>query len=331
MIILSSIEPSQIVLKTKKWREIKKILNNPYFIGVTLGFFIATRLWNAGYDASLYYLRYPPQNATVPIWIYYLTYPLSLVGWPLSWQIFVVISVILVSLVYALRGNHRWWLVVASSAFLYNAWWGQIEVFSVIGLALSLLIIDRRISIGWLGIAWLLMAVKPQVNYGMIILFLWWIWKTHGIKSLLLPSIIFLFVASTTVIIFPGWIDRLLITLKSLISGDANASVWPYGLLAWPLVILSRTSNFNTKIRMVAAATLLGSPYFTLHHCLTLLVLTDSPIGLILSWLPIVMIAITRDWSQFAWIIPLGIMFSDLWNLWKVKMDKIISHQNEFT
>lgn len=300
------------MLETKQFSEIKTIFHKPYLLGVTLAFFIVAGIWPGGFDASQYYLRYLPENATVPAWIYLITYPISLVGWPMSWQILVVLTVLTASLVYAMRGNQNWWLVIASSAFIYNAWWGQIEIFSIIGLALCMLVLGKKISPFWLGIAWLLMVIKPQVNYGLIILFIWWIWRNQGIKVLVLASISFLLVILITFLLFPGWLGRLINTLLTLQSGDANAAVWPWGLGAWLIALIPLKVKSDIRMRMVAASTLLGSPYFTLHHCTSLLVLTDHPYGLMLSWLPIIMITSTRDWARYAWIIPVGILAIDL-------------------
>ena len=63
---------------------------------------------------------------------------------------------------------------------------------------------------------------------------------------------------------------------------------------------------------MVAAAALLGSPYFTLHHCLLVMLLCDYPAQLALSWLPMVMIFQTEDWAMYASIIPAGILLFDV-------------------
>lgn len=301
-----------MMLEIKNKTEILKIFRTPYLLGICLAFFVVAGVWPSGFDASLYYLRYPPTNATVPVWVYFLTYPLSLVGWPLSWQILVVTSVLIISIVYAMRGNQRWWLVIASSAFIYNAWWGQIEVFSVIGLALSMLVLKKKIPSSWLGIAWLLMIIKPQVNYGLVVLFIWWIWRNQGARFLVPPTIVFISIVTLSFILFPGWLERLTTTLQNLQSGESNATLWPWGLIVWPMALLPIWTNPFTRMRLVAAATLLGSPYFTLHHCVTLLVLTDHPYGLLLSWIPFIMIIRTRDWGRYAWVIPIGILLIEL-------------------
>ena len=48
------------------------LLKKPVFMGVLVAFFVIAGFWvrydqGAGSDALLYYLRYPPENATVPI------------------------------------------------------------------------------------------------------------------------------------------------------------------------------------------------------------------------------------------------------------------------
>ena len=299
-------------LQTRKLSEALTLFRSPVFSGVLVAFFIVTRFWPAGFDASLYYLRYPPVNATTPAWVYLVTYPLSLIGWPLSWQVLATATILVTSVVYAMRGNRRWWIVAASTPVLYNAWWGQIEIFSVLGVILGILILQKKIHPAWIGIVWLALAIKPQTNYGLLLLLTWWAWRELGFKALIPGGVITLGVIGLTFVIWPGWLQRLLGVYGNVHLGMSNASLWPYGLVAWLFAFLPVRMGPDRRIRMVAAASLLGSPYFTLHHCITLMVLTDYPVVLLLSWIPAVMIVVTRDWAQFAWVLPVGIMAIDL-------------------
>jgi hypothetical protein len=40
--------------------------------------------------------------------------------------------------------------------------------------------------------------------------------------------------------------------------------------------------------------------------------LSDYPLGLAISWLPMIMIFQTRDWAMYAWVIPMSIVAIDL-------------------
>jgi hypothetical protein len=287
-------------------------------MGVLIAFFVITLFWPAGFDASLFYLRSPPTNSTVPIWAYLITYPLSFLGWPLSWQILVIATVLLSSIVYLMRGNQNWWIVVASTPMLYNAWWGQVEIFSVMGLLLGLLILQRKIHPVWLGVVWLALSIKIQATYGVLILISVWFWRKRGIRAML-PGILLMFtIIGLTFILWPGWLSRLLTVYRTDELGFSYAALWPYGLIAWPIAIFARNPGPDQRLRMFASASLLGSPYFTLHHCLLLMVLTDDhPAALLFSWLPAIMIFQTRDWAQYAWVIPIGVIARDLYLMYR--------------
>jgi hypothetical protein len=275
---------------------------------VIVAFFIITHFWPAGFDALLYYLRWPPPNATTPYWVYLATYPLSWLGWPLSWQVLAAATVIAASLVYALRGNSRWWVVVASSPLIFNAWWGQVEVFSLLGILTGLLVLQKKLPAVWIAAVWLLLGVKIQTNYGLILLLSFWFIRQQGLKALMPGILASAGVVAVTLLLWPGWPALLVGVYGNTQFGYSNASLWPYGIAAWPLALLAKPVDSSRRLRMVAAASLLGTPYFTLHHCLTLIVLTDSPATLPLTWLPMIMIFQTRDWAMYAWVIPLTIL-----------------------
>jgi hypothetical protein len=303
--------------QTLPLRQAVQVLRSPYLGGVILAFLVITRFWPAGFDAELYYLRWPPENATTPYWVYLITYPLSLIGWPLSWQVLVAATVIVASVFYAMRGNRRWWLVVASSPMLFNAWWGQVEIFTLLGLMVGLLVLQKKLHPAWLGVAWLLLSIKIQTNYGLILLFTYWFWREQGWRALAPGALIGAAALALTLVVWPGWIFKLFNVYGNTWFGFANASLWPYGLIAWPIALLPAPINSARRLRMVAAASLLGTPYFTLHHCLALMTLSDYPVGLALSWLPMLMIFQTRDWAMYAWVIPLGILALDLFKTWQ--------------
>jgi len=302
--------------QTLPLRQAARILASPYLGGVIIAFFAVTRFWPAGFDAQLYYLRTPPDNATTPAWVYLFTYPLSWLGWPLSWQVLATATIIVLAVFYAMRGNRRWWVVVFSAPSLYNAWWGQIEILSILGLAIALLALQKKLSPAWLGLTWLMLAIKPQINYGLILVLLLWCWHALGWRALLPGFSISLLLFGLTLMLWPGWIPRLIDVYRHTQLGLSKASVCPYGLLAWPLALLPVPMAPERRLRMVCAASLMGTPYFTLHHCVTLMALTDVPWALVLTWLPMVMIGYTRDWAMYAGVIPAGIFLYDLYQLY---------------
>jgi hypothetical protein len=265
----------------------KKVVYNPYLMGTALGFFVIPFLWQWGQDAKLYYLRTPPTYSPVPQWIYLITTPFSFLGWPLSLQVWLLLTVLAVGILFG-----------------YNAWWGQIELLSILGLALGLMILEEELPDLWMGAVWLLMGAKLQVSWGLLLVITYWFWKKRGWRSFI-PGIIFSgSIIAITYLVWPGWLSRWISTVRITGVGQANAAIFPYGLLALPLAFFPRPMPRLQRLRCVAAATLLSSPYFTLHHCLTLISLQDRPWVLAISWLPVIMIFTTRDWAQYSWVIP---------------------------
>jgi len=303
--------------RTLPVRQALGVLRSPYLGGVIIAFLVITRIWQAGFDASLFYLRWPPDNATTPYWVYLITYPLSRIGWPQSWQVLAAATVIVASVLYAMRGNPRWWLVVASSPMLFNAWWGQVEIFTLLGLATGLLVMEKKLHPAWLGAMWLLLGIKPQTNYGLILLFTFWFWRQRGWRAFIPGVMVSAGIVALTLLIWPSWIRQLFNVYRKTWFGFANASLWPYGLVAWPLALLPAPVDASRRLRMVAAASLLSTPYFTLHHCLALMTLSDYPAGLVISWLPMLMIFQTRDWSMYAWVMPVAILAMDLFKIYQ--------------
>jgi hypothetical protein len=57
----------------------------------------------------------------------------------------VAVTAILASLVYALRGNQRWWIVLLCSLMIFNNWWGQVEIFTILGIGIGLLLLNKKI------------------------------------------------------------------------------------------------------------------------------------------------------------------------------------------
>ena len=282
-------------------------------IGVAIGFAIAAGFLPGGFDAYFFYLRTPPDNTPVPAWIYLLTVPVSVLGPPFSWQVLTFISVAAAGMAARAWGNRNWWVVVFSAPMLWNVWLGQIEVFGLLGLAAAWLILNRRAHPAWLGFVWLAFAAKPQVSLGFLLVVTWWVWRDQGVKAILAGMLTSALAVGLTLVIWPGWPVRWIETLRVFTpTWSWNAAVWPYGLAAISLAFIPQNISRAKRLRMVAAATLLAVPYFTLYHCTALLALTPSPLALLLSWLLVVPARAMSDlWMKWGWILPAAILLVD--------------------
>jgi hypothetical protein len=285
----------------------------PLFVGVALGFGIGVGFLPGGFDAYAFYLRWPPSQTVAPAWIYFITYPLGLLKWPIGWQVLTTITILVTGATCWAMSNRSWWIVAASAPMLWNIWLGQIEVFPIFGILISTLVINKKLNTGWLAIAWLALATKPQVGLGALVLVTWWVVSIQGWRELLLPVIIAIIILAVTILIWPGWPVSWLAHIQKFQATWWNASIWPYGLVAWPLALLPRSVDYKHRLRMVNAATLLGSPYFAHYHSVTLLTLCDQPFALLLSWIPVGLFTILGiGWMRLAWIFPAAILLIDV-------------------
>lgn len=282
-------------------------------IAVATGFAIAGSFLSGGFDAFHIYLRSPRTDTVVPAQAYLFTVPLSWLGWPYSWQTLIFFTVMGTGIAAMAWGNRNWWVAVFSAPMLWNIWLGQIELFSIAGLLVAAFLIKKRVHPAWIGLMWLLFSVKLQVGLGPLILVSWWVWRDRGFKALLwgLPVAGLAFLL--TFVFWPDWVHRWLISLQVVHPNPAwVAAIWPYGLAFIPLAVLPRVADRKKRLRMVAAATLLASPYFTLYHCSTLLVLVSSPLAFLLSWALVYPSSLLSDtWRMWGWVLPATILLAD--------------------
>ena len=81
---------------------------------------------------------------------------------------------------------------------------------------------------------------------------------------------------------------------------------------------------------MVAAATLLASPYFALYHCTMMLTFSSKPYDLLLSWLPVFIgLLFFEQWAGLGWMLPALILATDIIDLYRIKMKKMDEQQTD--
>jgi hypothetical protein len=68
-------------------------------------------------------------------------------------------------------------------------------------------------------------------------------------------------------------------------------------------------------MRLFAAATVLGSPYFHLYHVVPLLAMVGNPALVLFSFLPLAMqVGLAGDaWLQWNWLVPAAVLAVDLY------------------
>lgn len=285
------------------------------FVGLVLGLIAITLFMPGGYDAGLYYLRPWYPEAQAPAWVYLLTAPLRWFPWPLPWTLLVVLNVLGGRWALSVWGERRWWLVFFSVPMFWNLWLGQIEVFPVVGAALGWLVVQRKLHPAWLGVAALALATKVQVGWGIGLLFAFWVWREQGWRALFWGGLIAGALFGLTLLAYPGWVPLYIASLERLAPQTLyfNASPYPYGMLAWLIALWPRDLGRARRVRLVAAATLLSSPYFATYHTTTLMTLNVQPLLLPITWLTVVPAFFMEFWHAYGWLIPVGLIALEGW------------------
>ena len=293
------------------------------FLGLSFGFIAMTLMLPGGYDSFNYYLRSWQPTTTAPGIAQLFFEPINLLPpfpSPLRWTALVVLTIAATRWTTCVL-NTRWWIVFSSFPFLWMIWHGQIEIFPLVGVALGWLVIHRRWHPVALGVALVFLLIKVQVGYGIVVLYIWWAYRQGGVQPLLWAAVSASGLLLLSMLAYPGWISYWLDSLETLSPQTRffNASVFfPLSLIAWVFALWPRDISHLARLRLFAAATLLGSPYFANYHCTTLMTMTNNRWMLAISWVPLIpMIAFPEaqyTWSQkFAWIIPVAVIVLELY------------------
>ncbi|CAG0936227.1 hypothetical protein TFLX_05093 [Thermoflexales bacterium] len=173
-------------------------------------------------------------------------------------------------------------LVVISMPMLAVMWLGQLEVFSLLGVLIGYRAVMRR-QPGWLAGALLLMLIKPQETW-IIMLFLLAgsvrRWTRVEWVKIFVPVI--LVVVVTSVWLGLDWIPRMLGASSKYAIEWQNFSIWqwrdnlPWGLViaVWSVIALGtlwalrRVGLTHLGLAMAAVGSNLLSPYLTTPHLL---------------------------------------------------------------
>ena len=291
------------------------LFKKPLFLGTLIGITIGTAYLPGGFDALNRLMRNMPDNLPTPAWVYLITYPMSFLGWPLSWQVLVIITILIAAIANELffPGKSRWWIATLNAAMLWNIWLGNIEVFTIAGLLIGYMVLQKKIHPIWWGIGVITLGTKPQVGLGIIIFFTYCIWKAFDFKKLSSAVLPFLAVLVLTWIIWPGWILNWVHNSLTTSYDWWNGSIFPWGLIAWIPAFLPVAMPGLMRLRLISAATILSSPYMALYHCTTLITMYKSPLVLFFSYGVIALgYMFTNNWMKLAWLFPASLILLDM-------------------
>ncbi|PJF29857.1 MAG: hypothetical protein CUN52_06230 [Phototrophicales bacterium] len=296
-----------------------KLPVSPLWLGVLMGLIIVTMILPGGYDGWLYYFQAWREQTTAPAWVHLLLAPITLLPEypaPWRWTVVVLITAIMVRLAVLLVGG-RWLWAISSVPFLWTIWLGQIEFIALMGVMLGWLVVHYHLHPLWMGVALIALITKVQVGWGIAVLFIFWLLIERRWWDLLYTVATALIILLITLLIYPNWIPLWLDSLRQLSPSGRyfDSSIFPIGLLAWGIALMPIRASKLQRLRLVACATLLGSPYFANYHCMTVVAITPRPAYWFVSWLTVIPMLIA-DNQRLAWIIPLTILFGEAMVAW---------------
>ena len=306
---------------------------SPYFLGTLIGFALAPLfLRGGGADGWSSLLASWRAGTVVPAWIYLVLSPLTLLPFwpcPLRWIVLIVLTLILIRFAVWAWGTKRWWIPVFSMPVFWNFWLAQDEFAHVFGAAAGWLVVQKKLHPAFWGLAGLMLITKVQVGWGLAVLFTFWIWREQGIKALLWAAGVAAGIVGITLIAYPGWFPAWRQVTNGLwdlyIAGKhaySNPVFIPLGGIAWLAAVIPVKMERPRRARMVAAATLLGSPYFLPYHCLTLMTMVRSRIVYWVAWLPIIPL-FCGETTRWAWFIPCAVLLVELWELYQIRRQSV--------
>jgi len=263
--------------------------------GIALGIVIGCGLNSiSGFDwVHFYYPRahdFAPTSVINPMWIYLVVAPIAYLPIRVGYVVFSLVNVSLIWLGSRLTGVNRFALLLSFPA-LWVLWYGQLDIFVMLGVALGFWAVQHQ-KPAWLGVALLLLLVKPHIGGPLAVVYFMWSrnWRT---------VVVFGAVLLLTLIIWG--VEWPIIWIKSLFrvatpppeatittAGQwTNISLFPYGLLAWLVVLLPMPRV--ERATAILSATFLSVPYAATYSLIALLVLPVSWWVYVLSSVPLVL------------------------------------------
>ena len=210
----------------------------------------------------------------------------------------------------------RPWMLFLSFPYAWTLFYGQIDGLVVGGLALAFWAM-RREKHYWTGAGLILASIKPQVALPQMVA-VWW-WSKSRWKPLVIPAVVVGVSFLRWGFWIPDWFNGLFNT-RDLTDLSRNLSWWPWiGPLAAGIFLLVPWLPVDRprKILALAAATMMGVPYFPLSSAVLWLGM-PAPVW---AWAAVQLPALTGGlWQDYTVYVALRLLPLLLlgWAAWPV-------------
>ncbi len=241
-------------------------------ISILIGCLINFNRGISGFDWIFFYYPQAQQVYSVrllnPLWIYFLLKPIALLPLPISYLTFLLINLGMYWFGSRFVGGNRFLLLLSFPAF-WMLWYGQLDGFVLFGVALGLFALDSKKPI-LMGIAILLLLVKPHIGAPLAVLFFLWFPRRDTLLTIFVVTLLSLIVWGWDWPI--TWVRNILtIQEEYYVPQTTNISLFPYGLITWLALLIPKTPVDRVKVAL--SATILSVPYAATYSILPLLVL----------------------------------------------------------
>lgn len=228
---------------------------------------------------------------------------------PFGYLIWITIGSLLV-LVTTHRFNSPLLAVLLSYQMSWVLFYGQIDPFILFGIGLGYEAIINKKPI-LLGLSISLVTIKPQIGSLLAIYFFF------SSPSKAKTALIFLLIVLATLLIWPGWPERLIFEqiLPFMDRPNNNWTNTSLGIPFWVGSIFSILSlmspmSLKNKIPLLLATNLLVSPYSTIYSQLSLLSIGLPYLFNIFGFIPWAVAIIAGPFGNWHWsfIFPLSVV-----------------------
>ncbi|MFB0533505.1 MAG: glycosyltransferase 87 family protein [Anaerolineae bacterium] len=233
-------------------------------LGIVLGLALGMGLLPSGFDWVRWFV--PVTRGELPLysqlgfwnppWTLWLLMPLVALPERVGLVVTNVLSGLLVIVAIRIMDGEDAWTSLLSLPFLWLLWLGQIDVLSLLGIAVGYVATCRKDTL-LMAISLSLLSVKPQIG---LIVVLYFLLKSKLWKSLW--GVVLLFLLSLW--LYGAWPLKLWSVRPGLNIVKQNVSLWPYiGPLTLPIYLLCLIPQRNMlrKLGLLLAANALAFPY----------------------------------------------------------------------
>jgi hypothetical protein len=223
--------------------------------------------WHTYYRAVFKGFQNVPEVAN-PAYTAVLLSPLTLFPVELGADLFTLVNIVAVALACKFVAGNRWGALL-SFPFGWLVWYGQIDGLVALGVGLGYRAVQEKRPYR-VGIACLLLGIKPQVGG---VLAVYYLWRIKDIRSFFYPVV----VIAASFFLFGFWPKDYLLrfTMSSnpsfFVSQVSNIGLFPWGLLSWA-VFLFGPYSLKRRVILILGATMLSSPYTAYYSTLSLII-----------------------------------------------------------